>query len=68
MSTPLGLTKSRTGSSASSAKSSARGVFTRARHLDKKFTRYIRHYKGKAAWTYAYPHRRTRCDSSGSAN
>ena len=48
-----------------------RGVFTSTKDLDKKLMRYIRQYNKSAKplkWKYADPHRRIRCDSSGSVD
>lgn len=48
-----------------------RGIFTSTKDLDKKLMRYIRQYNQKAAplkWKYNDPHRRIRCNSSGSAD
>ena len=46
-----------------------RGVFTSVKDLDKKLMRYIRQYNTSAKplkWKYDNPHRRIRCNSSGS--
>lgn len=46
-----------------------RGVFTSVKDLDKKLMRYIRQYNKSARplkWKYDNPHRRIRCNPSGS--
>ena len=48
-----------------------RGIFTSVKDLDKKLMRYIRQYNKSAKplkWKYDNPHRRIRCDSSGSVD
>jgi transposase len=49
----------------------ARGIFTSTKDLDQKLMRYIRQYNQNAAplkWKYNNPHRRIRCNSSGSVD
>jgi transposase len=49
----------------------ARGIFTSTKDLDQKLMRYIRQYNKNAAplkWKYNDPHRRIRCNSSGSVD
>ena len=49
----------------------ARGIFTSTKDLDQKLMRYIRQYNQNAAplkWKYNDPHRRIRCNSSGSVD
>jgi hypothetical protein len=49
----------------------ARGIFTSIKDLDKKLMRYIHQYNQNAAplkWKYSDPHRRIRCNSSGSVD